>query len=210
MTKPTMLIIGDSFMSRDPNFPGEHWSEMIDEYQVVNRAVPGNSPSLICLSLYENLHLNPDVVVIGFTDPYRIEFDSRKRTDTSWITSCHKQYMTDTEILAYDLWSTNCAEYIERVKCTMQLHGLFLLLDSIKIKYVYAPFCFAGFLENTRFENMVFFQHFEKYADKEIPFNLAMSDPSSWGIQAPVYHINSQEAQKKFAQSTLETIYKIS
>ena len=29
------LLVGDSFMTRDIDYPGQHWSEMLPEYDVI-------------------------------------------------------------------------------------------------------------------------------------------------------------------------------
>jgi hypothetical protein len=73
-----VFVCGDSFMSRDPNFPGDHFSEMLDTTHVVNLAHPGVGNIDICLQLEDALQKQPDCIIVGTTDPGRIEIPVNK------------------------------------------------------------------------------------------------------------------------------------
>lgn len=67
-----VVVCGDSFMSIDPGAPGQHFSELLP-YDVTNLAYPGVGNIDICFQLKEAINLRPDYVIIGTTDPARIE-----------------------------------------------------------------------------------------------------------------------------------------
>lgn len=67
-----VVICGDSFMSVDARAPGKHFSELLN-YDVVNLAFPGVGNIDICYQIKEAIKLQADFVVIGTTDPGRIE-----------------------------------------------------------------------------------------------------------------------------------------
>lgn len=69
-----VVICGDSFMSIDPAAPGRHFSELLlQNHDVVNLAFPGVGNIDICLQIKEAITHSPDFVIIGTTDPARIE-----------------------------------------------------------------------------------------------------------------------------------------
>lgn len=81
-----LVVCGDSFMSQDPKFPGEHFSEILNfAYQVTNFARPGVGNVDICFQIKEALELNPDFVLIGYTDSARMEVPIANTTDISDI-----------------------------------------------------------------------------------------------------------------------------
>jgi hypothetical protein len=74
-TKPTLLVVGDSFMTTDENYQGQHWSEMVTDYNVINFAQSGCTNFMIALQVMQALEtLHIDAVVLGFTEENRLEF----------------------------------------------------------------------------------------------------------------------------------------
>ena len=69
-----LLVVGDSFMQRDPDFPGQHWSEMLPEYEVINHAQSGISNAIIAYNFWQGLSHKPEAVILGCTMPDRLEF----------------------------------------------------------------------------------------------------------------------------------------
>jgi hypothetical protein len=67
-----VFVCGDSFMSQDSNYPGEHFSEQL-EFDVTNLARPGVGNIDICMQLQQALTQHADFVVLGITDPGRTE-----------------------------------------------------------------------------------------------------------------------------------------
>jgi hypothetical protein len=75
-----ILICGDSYCITDPLYPDLHWSEKIlnqsPSYEVCNLAYGGCSNALIAAQLLQGLRLNPDFVILSFTNPGRYELDN--------------------------------------------------------------------------------------------------------------------------------------
>lgn len=67
-----VVVCGDSFMSIDPKAPGKHFSELLT-CDVTNLAYPGVGNIDICYQIKEAIKLQPNYVLIGTTDPGRIE-----------------------------------------------------------------------------------------------------------------------------------------
>jgi len=74
-----ILVCGDSYSITDPDFPGLHWSEKIlnfsSGFELCNLAFGGCSNAMITLQLLQGLNLNPDFVIIAFTNEHRYEID---------------------------------------------------------------------------------------------------------------------------------------
>jgi hypothetical protein len=74
LEKINVVVCGDSWMCRDPEFPGTHFSELLeDRYSVTNLARAGVSNVEIGFQLKQTVELNPDYVIIAKTSPDRIE-----------------------------------------------------------------------------------------------------------------------------------------
>jgi hypothetical protein len=65
-----IVVCGDSFMAPDPHAPGRHFSEIMG---AVSLARPGCSNTDICFQIEQAIRLQADRVIIGTTDPARIE-----------------------------------------------------------------------------------------------------------------------------------------
>jgi hypothetical protein len=65
-----IVVCGDSFMAPDPQAPGRHFSEIMG---AVSLAKPGCSNTDICFQIEQAIRLQAHRVIIGTTDPARIE-----------------------------------------------------------------------------------------------------------------------------------------
>jgi len=72
--KKKLLVVGDSFMKPDFIYPGQHWSEMLQEYDIIMNSQSGASNGIIAHKFYQGLEQDPDLVVLGFSFPGRLEF----------------------------------------------------------------------------------------------------------------------------------------
>jgi hypothetical protein len=74
MEKINLVICGDSWMCRDPQYPGTHFSELLDSrYQVTNLARAGVSNIEIGFQLKKVVELKPRYVIVAKTGSDRIE-----------------------------------------------------------------------------------------------------------------------------------------
>jgi len=69
-----IYVCGDSFMSRDPDHPGEHFSELMSsKFDIVNLAQGGVGNIDICFQIKSAIDNRADYVIIGKTDSGRTE-----------------------------------------------------------------------------------------------------------------------------------------
>ena len=134
-----LLVVGDSFMHPDVNFPGEHWSEMLPEYELVMRSISGSSNGIIAYQFYQGLAMNPDAVVMGFTQPDRIEFlippgqDHRGRT---WYSSGNRE-LTQDQKLAVDLFRATTDDNMNTFKSVLMARSMFLECERQRLPYAF-------------------------------------------------------------------------
>jgi hypothetical protein len=139
VTRPRLLIVGDSFFSRDKAFPNQHWSEMLPDYDVDNRAVSGSSISMIQHSLIEGLNYNPAAVVIGFTNPGRIEFKNNvDDLHGQWITHLHQHLLTNDHKLLTQLYMSLTDSNLTNFGAFWQILGILHFLKNLNIPFVYS------------------------------------------------------------------------
>ena len=53
MAVKKLLVVGDSFMHPDVDFPGQHWSEMLPEYEILMYSISGSSNGIIAHQFYK-------------------------------------------------------------------------------------------------------------------------------------------------------------
>jgi hypothetical protein len=135
-----LLVVGDSFMHPDANFPGQHWSEMLPEYQILMLSQSGSTNGMIAWQFFEGLELKPDAVVLGFTMPDRIEFrldeSQQKISKRIWSSNSHDNLTSDQK-LAVDLYQALTDDHMNRFKSCVMARSLFLTCESQGIPYAY-------------------------------------------------------------------------
>ncbi len=81
----TICVCGDSFFSRDKNYPGQHWSEQLgSQHEVYNLARPGASNFSIWHQVMQADMFDPDLVLVAFTSCPRLEYTERKLVSRSF------------------------------------------------------------------------------------------------------------------------------
>jgi hypothetical protein len=197
--KKKLLVVGDSFMCQDSRYPGQHWSELLPAFDVVNLGRSGWSNCLIALSLMEYVSDNkPDAVVLGFTDPLRIEFAAQGRhgPNNDWITSNHAGVLTADEKLCRDYFSVTRDLQLEANKSAMLISNLFGMLKDLEIPFAFNYMMFESFLPQiTELQQ----QRLNQFQSQQIPYNLAMDHPDAWKQSDPMFHVHDINKQKKFA-----------
>jgi hypothetical protein len=135
-----LLVVGDSFMHPDSDFPGQHWSEMLPEYEILMYSQSGSTNGMIAWKFFEGLQLKPDAVVIGFTMPDRIEFrlseEQQKLSNRIWSSNGH-QNLTSDQRLVVDYHVALTDDHMNRFKSCVMARGLFLTCESRGIPYAY-------------------------------------------------------------------------
>ena len=204
--KKKLLVVGDSFMCQDPRHPGQHWSELLPAFDVVNLGRSGWSNCLIALSAMEYVSASmPDAVVLGFTDPLRLEFAAQGRhgPNSAWITSNHVGVLTADEKLCGDYFSVTRDLRLEANKSAMLIGNLLGTLQALKIPFAFNYMMFELFLPQiTELQQ----QRLKQFQHQHIPYNLAMDDPDAWKKSDPMFHVHDMNKQKKFAMHAEEVL----
>jgi len=135
-----LLVVGDSFMHPDANFSGQHWSEMLPEYEIIMLSQSGSTNGMIAWQFFQGLEFKPDAVVLGFTMPDRIEFRLNEKEQNSqkriWSSNGHKN-LTSDQHLAVDLYRALTDDHMNRFKSCVMARSLFLTCESQGIPYAY-------------------------------------------------------------------------
>lgn len=204
---PRLVVVGDSFMSVNVNkkSTAQHWSEMLPDYDVVNLARAGNSLALINMSLYQALQTEPDYIVLGLTDPFRLTFPGEGRMENAyWITSSHHHLLNQHEKQAANLIRTTIDQHTQIVQAGMQVVGMFDLLarKQIKFAFSYGPFELSvGHLPD------FVCQELDVYKQHQIPYNLwAHPDSTRNWPTDPTFHVADPVAQRKFAEQVKQVL----
>jgi hypothetical protein len=204
--KKKLLVVGDSFMCQDPRYPGQHWSELLPNFDVVNLGRSGWSNCLIALTLMEHVSAStPDAVVLGFTDPLRLEFAAQGRhgPDRPWVTSSHANILTTDEKLCRDYFTVTRDLQLEVNKSAMLISNILSMLEDLKIPFAFNYMMFEIFLSQI---NELQQQRLSQFQTQQISYNLAMDDPDAWLKSDPLFHVIDMDKQKKFAMHAEEVL----
>jgi hypothetical protein len=204
--KKKLLVVGDSFMCQDPRYPGQHWSELLPAFDVVNLGRSGWSNCLIALSAMEYVSAStPDAVVLGFTDPLRLEFAAHGRhgPEIAWVTSNHTRALTADEKLCRDYFSATRDLQLEVNKSAMLISNLLGMLQALEIPFAFNYMMFETFLPQiTELQQ----QRLSQFQHQHIPYNLAIDNPDAWSKSDPMFHVDDINKQKKFAMHAEEVL----
>lgn len=97
MDEVKILICGDSYMALDSGPDAKqmnvmHWSQHLgSDVSVINYACAGASNTMILMQLRRAIAFEKfDGVVLGFTSPFRLEFDEKSTSVHFWISKDQK------------------------------------------------------------------------------------------------------------------------
>ena len=205
--KQKLLVVGDSFMKPDPDFPGQHWSEMLDNFQVDNRAQDGSTNAMIAERLWSALDSAPDAVVLGFTMSDRLEFDSSKEhfalTGRKWYTSGATNLQSSDESLAGTYYKATVSHAMMDFKGFLIARSMLLTLEKLKIKFAWT---LNGLYYHYNTPNREFVDPILddlKYC--EIPTNFVHYPEFK---TSPGFHVDDPAWQSRFAQEVQEILQK--
>lgn len=120
-------------MLPDPKFPNQHWSEMLQDFQIDMQAQSGASNGIICYKFFKALLNDPDAVVIGFSAPNRYELPP----PGNWRTDSH-QNITEIESQAADLFKITACEEMLLFKSCVMARSLLLTCEQKSIPYAWS------------------------------------------------------------------------
>jgi len=207
-----LLIVGDSFMHPDENFLGQHWSEMLPEYNILMYSQPGSTNGMIAWRFFEGLQQNPDAIVLGFTMPDRIEFKlddvQQKHHNRIWSSNGH-QNLTFDQKLAVDYYQATACQEMMLFKGFLTVRSLLLTCEKQKIPYAFTlnglwdsvTKCLIDEPWKTIYKHEI--MTLGEFAKHLIPTNFASS-----GIfkARPGFHVDDPVWQQRFAQEAREIL----
>ena len=207
--RPRLLIVGDSFFSTDAAFAGQHWSEMLPDYQVVNYAYPGNSIGIIQNDLLNGLSWKPDAVVIGFTAADRIEFENSNPDpdfDRRWITTQHHKFLSNDQKLLATLSGALLDNEMTQFKLLWQILGTLYFLKSLNIPFLYS----LGIYEKHYRDVKLIQRHKEfitvqldQFKSHAIGLNLTTYPLELQTNFDPLFHVPDPQWQSNFANEVI-------
>ena len=198
--KKKLLVVGDSFMRPDMDYPGQHWSEMLSDYEILMYSVSGSSNGIIAHQFYRGLEMEPDAVILGFTQSARIEFEYQNR----WIASGQVDDLTAEQKLLADLYKLHASDEMLTIKDCSLVRGLLSILEQKKIPYAWTLNLLFNNLRDLPFPsdpwiNKILGDFFYRMT----PTNLATYQ--GWK-QSPGFHTDDPEWQKRFAQEVRQIL----
>lgn len=209
VTRPRLLIVGDSFFSTDPKFSGQHWSEMLTDYDVINYAYPGNSIGIIQNDLLNGLSRKPNAVVIGFTAADRIEFENSNPGpdfNRRWITTQHHKFLTSDQKLLATLSVALPDNEMIQFKLFWQILGTLYFLKSLNIPFLYSlgiyqkHYCDVQLIQHHKEFVTVQLDQFKSCA---IDLNLATYPLELQTNFDPLFHVPDPAWQSNFANEVI-------
>ena len=213
----TILVCGDSYAVADPDFPDLHWTEKLlgfsSEFRVDNLACGGCSNAMITLQLLQGLNLNPDFVILSFTNEHRYELDKNidafpvDLTTLSLANYQKSRYTTnmyikdDNNIIEW--MSGKCSDNLEKVKNYFYIS---FCLQTLRQKNIPFAFSLGGFeykQDYTALINSNYMYNFIKdYTEHEIKTNLWFHGNKS----KPWFHVDDDKIQTLFANECIARI----
>lgn len=198
--KKKLLVVGDSFMRPDPDFPGQHWSEMLPEYDVLMYSQSGASNGIIAYQLLQGLKQNPDAVVIGFSEPNRLEV----KYNDKWITGSNTYELSGDQKLLMDLYKLHTSYEMLMIKDCSLVRGLLSMLEYKRIPYAWTLNLLFNNLQELPFpSNPTVRELLGDFFHRMTPTNLA-TYPQWKAI--PGFHTDDPIWQQRFAQEVREIL----
>ena len=201
--KKKLLVVGDSFMRPDDDYFGQHWSEMLPDYEILMYSLSGSSNGIITYQFYQGLEQTPDAVVLGFTEPNRLEFEY----NNTWITGAHAVQASKDQKLLADMYRIHVPHEMLMIRDCSIVSGLLSVLERKKIPYAWTLNLLFNNLTPLPFPsnpwvNKILGDFFYRMT----PTNLATYQ--GWKA-SPGFHTDSPEWQKRFAQEVKNIVQSI-
>jgi hypothetical protein len=215
-----ILVCGDSYCVTDPAFPDLHWSEKILnhslEYEVCNLAYGGCSNALIALQLTQGLQLDPDFVILSFTNEGRYELDNDLTAIPSSLSSAElsdylkRRYITnnypidENKLDIINRYKTLASsENFEKLKNYFYICFCLLTLQTRKIDFCFTLGGFEFQQDYTAFLNLNFTENLlREFVKSELRTNLWYYGRSL----VPYFHVDDDKVQTLFANECISKI----
>lgn len=202
-----LLVVGDSFMHPDSDFSEQHWSEMLPEYEILMMSQLGSTNGMIAWQFFEGLKLKPDAVVLGFTEPNRIEFmatgDQQTIFRRKWLSNGHIDLANDQK-LAVDYYVALADDRMNRFRSCVMVRSLLLTCEQHGIPYAYTLNQLFNNLSQLPYPSDSDVNHIlGDFASRMCATNLSTYLDFK---QSPSFHTDDLIWQQRFAQEAREIL----
>ena len=200
--KKKLLVVGDSFMRPDVRYPGQHWSEMLPDYDILMYSESGSSNNIIARNFFQGLKQHPDAIVLGFTMTDRLEFKDTQ--SNRWISNTILARLTSDQKLAADYYRATGDEDINLFRSCVIARSLLLTCEKLNIPYAYTL--------NQLFNNLAILPYpsspvvtemLGEFSNRMCATNLATYPNFT---MSPGFHTNDYDWQKRFASEVVEIL----
>jgi len=115
-----ILVCGCSYFTHDTNYPGTHFTELLAQKlnaTCINLACPGASNFLIRLQVQAIKETKPDLVLLGFTSPDRLEyFINHDHAYHPWFHVHNIKYLNENKCIKSKYSTISSSSLFELVK----------------------------------------------------------------------------------------------
>jgi hypothetical protein len=220
-----ILVCGDSYCIPDPSYPGLHWVEKIldhsPEFEVVNLSYGGSSNALIAFQLLQGLQLDPDFVILSFTDTSRYELDKdvgalprslnpdeiSSYTKERYTTNNRHNELSSMQLKIIDQYRTIASsEVFEKLKNYFYLG---FCLQTLRMSGIDFCFSLGGFEFQQDYTKLLRSNYIKNilvdYQQNELATNLWFygREPSPW------FHVKDENALTLFANECIDRIHHV-
>lgn len=195
--KPKLLVVGDSFMRPDAEYIGQHWSEMLPEYEILMYSQSGASNGIIAYNFFQGLAKNPDAVVIGFTASDRIEFQIEQQANTEyfkWVTGSHAG-INSLQKTAAEYYSMLVCQDMQFFKNLLLTKSILLTLEKMKMPFAFTLNLLFNHQDDLARQTQIN-EHLGEFTHYRCPTNLATYP--NWKA-SPGFHTDDPAWQQRFA-----------
>jgi hypothetical protein len=203
-----LYVFGDSFMTQDPGYPGQHWSEIQSEYQTVIKSQSGSSNSMIAYQVFRCLTEPPDAVVVGFTAPYRLNFDMPAKgiinhSGRLWYNNGAVNYITEDQKLACEYYAATVSEKMVLLETYIIMRAIFLTLEKLHVPYAWTPLLLDSNIAYPLSATEDWKLILTDFEDKMVSLNLATYPDFK---DSPGFHTHNHDWQQTFARQAIEIV----
>lgn len=182
-------------------------------FEVANLAYGGCSNAMIALQLSQGLALNPDFVIVCFTNEHRYELDKdasalpRDLTALELANYQKNRYTTnmyDINNKEIDRWMLgHCSDNLEKIKNYFYICFCLFVLKQKNIPFAFSLGGFEYQQDYAALINSNYMCNFIRdYADNEIKTNLWFYGNKS----RPYFHVDDENVQTLFANECISRI----
>ena len=203
-----LYVFGDSFMTQDPDYTGEHWSEIQNIYHSVIRSQSGSSNSMIAYQVLQCLTEIPDAVVVGFTAPYRLNFDMPPEgiidhPGRLWYNNGAVNYITRDQKLTCEYYAASVSERMVLFETYILMRAVFLTLEKLRIPYAWTPLLLDCNIAHPLDDTQDWKSILAEFEDKKISLNLATYQDFK---NSPSFHTHNLNWQTTFAHQAMKIV----